>query len=85
MMNVTNFVLFITLLTFVIGLGVATVIWGINWLFSPKDHTRQHHQEKELHQILTEYRKMQKQSNESTLAQEDLANKELYAYHHGKN
>jgi hypothetical protein len=84
-MSAINFVLFVTLLTFAIGLGVATIIWGINRILSPKDHASQHHLGSELHQILSEYRKIQRQANERTPAQEDLGNKELYAYHHGKN
>lgn len=81
-MSIINFVLFVTSLSFAIGLGVATIIWGINKIFSPRHDPNVH--ESKLHQIVSEYRKLQRQA-EGNEAQEDLTNKELYAYHHGKN
>lgn len=85
-MSVVNFVLFVTLLTFIIGLSVAAIIWGINRMFSPADHPDQDHHENKLHQIISEYRKMQRQAEGNNVSvEDDFTNKELYAYHHGKN
>ena len=84
-MNVINFVILIVTLTFTIGLSVAAIIWGINWIFSPKDQAGIFSYKKKVAQMIEAYRKLSKAYEPNNPSQEYPDNMELYNYHYGKN
>jgi hypothetical protein len=86
-MNIIYFVLLVVSLTFAIGLSVAAIIWGINWLLSPDDQAHAiFKKNNNLSQVLAAIREMKKLSEKPDDSnQEYQENQELYSYHYGKN
>lgn len=81
-MNASYFVLVAVVLTFATGFFVASIIWSIKWLLSPKEDrliaVRSIHL---LHIFSPHGFGASHNDNLST----DLVNKELFRYYHGKN
>ena len=91
-MNAIYFVSVVAILAFATGLFVATIIWGINWVLKPKSNTISMSLENLVHLILNpklfnEYQKTRRASepNYQNMTKEDLTNKEIYTFYHGKN
>jgi len=88
-MNASYFVLVAAALTFATGFFVATIIWGIKLILTPKEvkvHSKSVHL---LHIFSTkdlnsEFATSAGASKSSLSYSDKVSNRELYQYHHGK-
>ncbi len=80
-MNVIYFVLVAAVLTFATGFFVASIVWSIKWLLSPKEawvsSTSVH--------LLHLFSPRGFGASHNTNLTVDLLNNELYGYYHGKS
>jgi len=90
-MNATYFVLVAALLTFATGFIVASIIWSIKWLLTPREERVKssesvHFLHIFLRRDLSRKFALQNYGNKSDLPiDESAVNNELYQYHYGSN
>lgn len=89
-MNTIVFVAFVALMTFATGLGVASIIWGINFIFSPRtDQGNNSGFKQRLRSLfdkkaIREYHEEMLKFSGNGRSEEDVKNDKLYAYYHEK-
>jgi hypothetical protein len=80
-MNASYFVLVAAVLTFATGFFVASIVWGIKWLLSPKEDWISSTSV----QLLHIFSPRGFGASHNTSFTDDTVNKELFGYYHGKS
>jgi len=88
-MNASYFVLVAAVLTFATGFFVASIVWSIKWLLSPKEDRLMALKSIQLLHIFSipdmkSFGLDSKNVKRNPMIQ-DLGNKELYLFNHGRN
>jgi hypothetical protein len=89
-MSTFHFISLVVFITFATGFMVAAIIWGINHVFSLDIHRVEiilvsFFNRIFNNRIIKGYKKILDQNYKSDSQKEDLENRELYTYYHGKN
>ncbi|HET6560222.1 MAG TPA: hypothetical protein VFG54_23035 [Prolixibacteraceae bacterium] len=92
-MNAGYFVLISALLAFATGLFVASIIWVLKWLITPKDDKRSlsgtlqllHVFTKQVHLYNPIFFENKDEVKTQKMIEDSVINKELYKFHHGKH
>lgn len=91
-MNAGYFVLISALLAFATGLFVASIIWILKWLISPKEEKGSisgtlhllHVFSKQVHSYDPIFIENKEEVKTKKMIEDSVNNKELYKFHHGK-
>lgn len=87
-MNSSYFVLVAALLSFATGFFVAAIIWAIKWALIPREEKLMSEKSIQFLHIFSRrdyLRSFSVKRNDQVPSIDELLNKELYQYYHGKN